>query len=71
MGASERDEFLRAAWRLMVAEGIRAEQQLVFVDECSTNTSLAPLCTLGPGEESERFVRCRATGGLTSPCWRA
>jgi transposase len=41
--ASERDEFLRAAWRLMVAGEIHAER-LVFVDECSTNTSLAPLC---------------------------
>jgi hypothetical protein len=70
VGASERDEFLRAAWRLMVA-GETHTERLVFVDECSTNTSLAPLCTLGPGEESERFVRCRATGGLTSSCWRA
>ena len=42
VGASERDEFLRAAWRLMVAGKIHAER-LVFVDECSTNTSLAPL----------------------------
>jgi hypothetical protein len=42
VGASERDEFLRAAWRLMVSGEIRAER-LVFVDECSTNTSLSPL----------------------------
>ena len=42
VGASEREEFLRAAWRVMVAREIRAEQ-LVFVDECSTNTSLSPL----------------------------
>jgi DDE superfamily endonuclease len=42
VGASERDEFLRAAWRLMVAGEIHTER-LVFVDECSTNTSLAPL----------------------------
>jgi transposase len=42
VGASERDEFLRAAWRVMVAGEIRTER-LVFVDECSTNTSLAPL----------------------------
>ena len=42
MGASERDEFLRAAWRVMVAREISPER-LVFVDECSTNTSLAPL----------------------------
>jgi hypothetical protein len=42
VGASERDEFLRAAWRVMVAGEIHAER-LVFVDECSTNISLAPL----------------------------
>jgi len=41
-GASERDEFLIAAWRVMVAGEVRTER-LVFVDECSTNTSLAPL----------------------------
>jgi transposase len=33
---------LRAAWRVMVAGEIHAER-LVFVDECSTNISLAPL----------------------------
>src|SRR3712207_2885406 len=42
VGASERDEFLRAAWRVMVTEEVRTER-LVSVDECSTNTSLAPL----------------------------
>ena len=42
MGASERDEFLRAAWRVMVAAAIRPER-LVFVDEMGTNTSLSPL----------------------------
>jgi transposase len=42
VGATERDEFLRAAWRLLVAGEINA-QRLVFVDECGTNTSLSPL----------------------------
>ena len=42
LGASERDEFLRAAFRLMVISSIDAER-FVFVDECSSNTSLAPL----------------------------
>jgi transposase len=44
VGASERDEFLRAAWRTLVAgeAGIDAKR-LVFVDEMGTNTSLAPL----------------------------
>jgi transposase len=42
VGASERDEFLRCAWRAMVAAGTDA-RRLVFVDECSTNTSMSPL----------------------------
>lgn len=37
----ERDEWLRAAWRVTVARGIDAER-LVFVDEMGTNTSLHP-----------------------------
>jgi transposase len=39
VGASERDEFLRAAWKVTVAEGVGAER-FVFVDECGANTSL-------------------------------
>ena len=39
---SERDEWLRAAWRLLVSEALDG-QRLVFVDEMGTNTSLAPL----------------------------
>jgi transposase len=42
VGASERDEFLRAAWRVMVAGEVHAER-LVFVDEMGANISLAPL----------------------------
>ncbi len=42
MGASERDEFLRAAWRVMVVEQIDAKR-LVFVDEMGSNTSLSPI----------------------------
>ncbi len=42
MGASERDEFLRAAWRVLVAGRVEAGR-FVFVDECSTNTSLTRL----------------------------
>lgn len=42
MGASERDEFLRCAWRVMVAERIDA-QRLVFVDEMGSNTSLSSI----------------------------
>ena len=42
VGATERDEFLRAAWRALVTERIGASR-LVFVDECGTNISLRPL----------------------------
>jgi transposase len=42
MGAAERDEFLRAAWRAFVAEEVDADR-LVFVDEMGSNVSL---CTL-------------------------
>ncbi len=42
VGASERDEFLRAAWRALVAETTEASR-LVFVDEMGSNTSLSPL----------------------------
>jgi hypothetical protein len=42
VGASERDGFLRAAWRASVAGGIEADR-FVFVDEMGSNTSLRPL----------------------------
>jgi transposase len=42
LGAAERDEFLRSAWRLLVAGEVDAER-LVFVDEMGTNVSLSPL----------------------------
>ena len=42
MGASESDEFLRVAWRALVAGRLDA-RRFVFVDECSTNTSLSPI----------------------------
>jgi transposase len=52
VGASERDEFLRAAWRILVAGRVES-RRFVFVDECSTNTSLTPLYAwLRPGERA-------------------
>jgi transposase len=42
MGALERDEWLRAAWKVMVAQSLDA-RGLVFVDEMGTNISLSPL----------------------------
>jgi transposase len=47
----ERDEFLRGAWRVMVAEQVEAER-LVFVDEMGTNTALYP--TYGWSKKGER-----------------
>ena len=41
--ASERNEFDRAAWRVLVADEIEADR-FVFVDEMGSNTSLYPLC---------------------------
>ena len=47
MSASERDEWLRAAWKTVVANEVEA-RQLVFVDEMGTNTSLAPIYAWAP-----------------------
>src|SRR5918997_986616 len=53
VGAAERDEFLRAAWRVMVAGRTQASR-FVFVDECSTNTSLARLYAWSPKGQRTR-----------------
>ena len=42
MGALERDEWLRAAWRVTLAAKLDPKR-LVFVDEMGTNTSLSAL----------------------------
>ena len=47
MGASERDEWLRAAWKALVANKLDA-RRLVFVDEMGANTSLAPIYAWAP-----------------------
>ena len=47
MGASERDEWLRATWRVMVAQKVDPTR-LVFVDEMGTNTSLSPVYAYSP-----------------------
>ena len=39
MGAVERDEFRRAAWRVMVSGRVEPER-FVFVEEMGANTSL-------------------------------
>jgi len=47
VGALERDEFSRAAWRVMVAERVEPSR-LVFVEEMGTNTSLSPVYAWAP-----------------------
>ena len=64
MGASERDEFLRAAWRLMVAGENHAERLVCSWTSAPPTPRWHP-STLGLNEESEHFVRCHATGGRT------
>ena len=48
--ATERDEFERAAWRVMVSAIVEPER-LLFVDECGTHTSLAPIYGYAPRGE--------------------
>jgi hypothetical protein len=43
LAAAERDEFLRAAWRALVAEEVDDAKRLVFVDEMGANVSLSGL----------------------------
>jgi transposase len=47
MGATERDEWLRAAWRVAIAGEVEP-RRLVFVDEMGTNTLLSPLYAYSP-----------------------
>ena len=49
----ERDEWLRAAWQVMVAEKVEAGRP-VFVDEMGTNTSLSSLYAWAPKGERAR-----------------
>jgi hypothetical protein len=68
--AAERDEFLRAAWRVMVA-GVVDPTKLVFVDECGTHTSLAPVYGYSPKGERLKLSVARNLKVRTRPCWRA
>ena len=60
VGALERDEFLRAAWRVMVAQPLDA-RRVVFVDEMGTNISLSALYALAPKGQRALCVGCLAT----------
>jgi transposase len=61
----ERDEWLRAAWRVTVAREIVTER-LVFVDEMGTNTSLHPLYAWSPRGERARCSVPRNRGPNTT-----
>ena len=61
----ERDEFLRAAWKTMIAEKLYASR-LVFVDEMGSNTSLAPLYAWSPKGDRARCSVPRNRGKNTT-----
>ena len=63
--ATERDEFERASWRVTVAATVEPER-LVFVDECGTHTSLAPLYGYAPRDERLRLSVPRKRGKNTT-----
>ncbi|MGH3086447.1 MAG: IS630 family transposase [Rubrobacteraceae bacterium] len=63
--ASERDEFPRAAWRVMVSGEVRAER-LVFVDEMGSNTSLFELYAYAPKGERAYCPVARDRGKNTT-----
>ncbi len=65
MKAGERDEFLRAAWRALVAEGIDA-RDFVFVDEFGTHTSLARVYGYSPRGERVHLEVPRSRGPNTT-----
>jgi transposase len=65
VGASERDRWLRAAWRALVAGHTDAER-LVFVDEMGSNTSLFSLYAWAPRGERARCWVPRNRGKNTT-----
>ena len=66
--ATERDEFLRAAWRVMVAQEVDPKR-LVFVDEMGAHTSLAPLYGYSPRGERVACRRFRVIVARTRRYW--
>jgi hypothetical protein len=65
VGALERDEFVRAAWKVMVAEQVEPKR-LVFVDEMGTNTSLSPAHAWAPKGERAHWSIPRNRGPNTT-----
>ena len=67
VGAVERDEWQRAAWRVTVAQTLDA-RSLVFVDEMGTNTFRFLLCMGGPRRDGGPTARYLAIAARTPPC---
>lgn len=65
VGAAERDEFQRTAWRVLVADQIVTDR-LVFVDEMGSNTSMYPLRAWSPAGERARCSAPRNRGRNTT-----
>ena len=65
MGAMERDEWLRAAWRVTLAREIAAER-LVFGGAMGTNTPLDPLYAWSPKGQRARCSVPRKRGPNTT-----
>jgi hypothetical protein len=63
--ATERDEFKRAAWRVMVTAQAEPES-LVFVDEMGVHTSLAPVYGYSPRGERLNLLVPRNRGKNTT-----
>ncbi len=64
MGATERDEAARAEWKEQVSR--LDPQELVFVDECGSNTSLAPVYARAPKGERAYGKAPRNRGANTT-----
>jgi len=64
VGALERDEWLRAAWRVVTYK--TEPERLVFVDEMGTNTSLSPLHAWSLRGERTRCAVLRDRGKNTT-----
>jgi transposase len=63
--ATERNEFIRAAWQVTVAAAVDPER-LVFVDEMGVHTSLAPIYGYAPRGERLRLSVPRNRGKNTT-----
>jgi DDE superfamily endonuclease len=63
--ATERDEFERAAWGVMVAAMVEPGR-LIFIDECGTHTSIGPIYGYAPRGERLRLSVPRKRGKNTT-----